>query len=145
MRAPFQCQGNRLCVMVGAIPTAIAASTLNAISLLDPSTFLHHPHKPIHLCESSVIMKFASLFSAVALLTAGASARSSARSVWSGLTSANQHALEEAFPVPGDNPLQFCVKPDNQILEIDTVDLSPNPPQAYVVALENQQSRWSVY
>lgn len=55
-------------------------------------------------------------------------ATASARSLWAGGN--DQHALEEVFPVPGDNPLNFCVKPVDQILEIESVDLSPNPPAA---------------
>ena len=34
------------------------------------------------------------------------------------------------FPVPGDNPLEFCASPADYLLEIDNVDLSPNPPAA---------------
>ncbi|EEQ91301.1 phosphatidylglycerol/phosphatidylinositol transfer protein [Blastomyces dermatitidis ER-3] len=30
--------------------------------------------------------------------------------------------------VPGDNPLNFCFPPENDILTINWVDLSPNPP-----------------
>lgn len=30
--------------------------------------------------------------------------------------------------VPGNNPLNFCADPTDYILEIDHVDLSPNPP-----------------
>lgn len=33
--------------------------------------------------------------------------------------------------VPGKNPLTFCEAPDNYILNLDNVDLDPNPPQAY--------------
>ena len=36
--------------------------------------------------------------------------------------------------VPGENPLNFCTAPDSWILTIENVDLSPNPPQAYVSA-----------
>lgn len=69
-------------------------------------------------------MKFLSLFS-VALLSASASARS-----LSFMGSDSQHALEEEFPVPGDNPLLFCAAPKDNILAIEKVDLSPNPPSA---------------
>ncbi|KAG9681031.1 phosphatidylglycerol/phosphatidylinositol transfer protein precursor, partial [Aureobasidium melanogenum] len=71
-------------------------------------------------------MKFLSLFS-VALLSASASARS-----LSFMGSDSQHALEEEFPVPGDNPLLFCAAPKDNILAIEKVDLSPNPPSAGV-------------
>jgi hypothetical protein len=32
-------------------------------------------------------------------------------------------------PVTGDNPLEFCEPPSTHLLTIDSVDLSPNPPQ----------------
>ena len=35
-------------------------------------------------------------------------------------------------PVNGKNPLEFCDDPENHILQIDHVDLDPNPPKAYV-------------
>lgn len=39
---------------------------------------------------------------------------------------------EEGFPVKGDNPLKYCANPDNYRLEIESVDLAPNPPLPYV-------------
>lgn len=39
-----------------------------------------------------------------------------------------QVAINDAFSVPGDNPLFFCADPKDDILEIKSVDLSPNPP-----------------
>jgi hypothetical protein len=38
----------------------------------------------------------------------------------------------EVYPVPGDNPLEFCDDPKDYLLQIDKVDLTPNPPEAYV-------------
>lgn len=38
----------------------------------------------------------------------------------------------EDFPVSGDNPLDYCENPAGNILEIESVDLHPNPPQPYV-------------
>jgi len=35
---------------------------------------------------------------------------------------------DDAFPVPGNNPLTFCADPVNDILTIERVDLDPNPP-----------------
>jgi hypothetical protein len=32
-------------------------------------------------------------------------------------------------PVDGNNPLEFCEPPSSHLLTIDSVDLSPNPPQ----------------
>lgn len=40
---------------------------------------------------------------------------------------------DDALKVPGDNPLFHCAAPtDNDILQIESVDLSPNPPLPYV-------------
>ena len=52
-----------------------------------------------------------------------------AHSSW--LDGGNQVAIndDEDFPVPGKNPLKFCAKPDDNILNIDHVDLDPNPPK----------------
>ena len=72
-------------------------------------------------------MKVSSLLQAAALLTA---TTASARSLSFLGGDSSQHALEETFPVPGDNPLLYCAKPDKPILEIESVDLSPNPPTA---------------
>lgn len=45
----------------------------------------------------------------------------------------DQVALQDnELAVPGKNPLVYCAKPDDYILSIESVDLSPNPPQAYV-------------
>ncbi|GAM88285.1 hypothetical protein ANO11243_063180 [Dothideomycetidae sp. 11243] len=41
-----------------------------------------------------------------------------------------QVSLTEDLDVPGENPLRYCAQPDENILEIESVDLSPNPPQA---------------
>lgn len=38
----------------------------------------------------------------------------------------------EDYPVAGDNPLSFCNSPESYSLNITSVDLSPNPPQAHV-------------
>lgn len=42
-------------------------------------------------------------------------------------------------PVNGKNPLEFCDNPENHILQIDHVDLDPNPPKAYVGPSSNLQ------
>ncbi|KAF2663209.1 hypothetical protein BT63DRAFT_380452 [Microthyrium microscopicum] len=41
-------------------------------------------------------------------------------------------SADEPNPVPGDNPLLFCEEPSKYILQIDNVDISPNPPKAGV-------------
>jgi hypothetical protein len=40
----------------------------------------------------------------------------------------SQVAINEDLSVPGDNPLNFCSDPKDNILELKSVDLSPNPP-----------------
>lgn len=43
--------------------------------------------------------------------------------------SSPQHILNGAdLDVPGENRLKFCQTPDDYILTIDYVNLSPNPP-----------------
>ncbi|KAF2684423.1 hypothetical protein K458DRAFT_366791, partial [Lentithecium fluviatile CBS 122367] len=39
-----------------------------------------------------------------------------------------QVTIQEDYKVPGDNPLYFCADPKDDILEIEKVDLNPNPP-----------------
>lgn len=37
-------------------------------------------------------------------------------------------APETGSPVPGDNPLKYCGSTDDNIVKIERVDISPNPP-----------------
>jgi len=66
-------------------------------------------------------MKLATLFVSSALFVASASAEPS----WM----PKQVAISEDFSVPGDNPLFFCSDPKDDLLKIENVDLSPNPPK----------------
>lgn len=70
-------------------------------------------------------MKFLT-FAASALLATSASARSTS---FFG-SSADIAPLDEQYAVPGDNPLEHCADPADDILTIKSVDLEPNPPQA---------------
>ena len=45
------------------------------------------------------------------------------------LFGSDQQVLEEDLSVPGDNPLFYCQQTDKNILRIDYVDLTPNPPE----------------
>lgn len=36
------------------------------------------------------------------------------------------------LPVKGNNPLEYCADPSPHLLQIDSVDLKPNPPVPYV-------------
>ncbi|KAK5107998.1 hypothetical protein LTR62_008892 [Meristemomyces frigidus] len=38
--------------------------------------------------------------------------------------------VDGELSVPGDNPLNHCADPSNDILKIENVDISPNPPKA---------------
>lgn len=64
-------------------------------------------------------MKFLSIVT-LGLCAATATARSSQATL----------VDDDALAVPGENPLHYCATPDENILEIKQVDLSPNPPQA---------------
>jgi len=44
----------------------------------------------------------------------------------------DQVTIQDEFKVPGDNPLYFCGDPKDDLVKIDSVDLDPNPPTAYV-------------
>lgn len=41
--------------------------------------------------------------------------------------------IEDKTPVEGSNPLVYCSDPSVNSLKIDSVNLTPNPPQAYVL------------
>ncbi|KAL1800396.1 hypothetical protein ACET3X_000738 [Alternaria dauci] len=61
------------------------------------------------------------------LLLAALSAVSvSASPSWMG---GDQVTIKEEYKVPGDNPLYFCGDPADDLLKIEKVDLSPNPPK----------------
>ncbi|KAK3691179.1 Phosphatidylglycerol/phosphatidylinositol transfer protein [Vermiconidia calcicola] len=68
-------------------------------------------------------MKFLTV-AASALLASSVSARSSLFG-----SSIEVAPFDEALKVPGDNPLQHCKDPKDDILDLESVDLSPNPPK----------------
>ena len=42
--------------------------------------------------------------------------------------------IQDDLDVPGESPLKYCDKErDDDIIRIQSVDLSPNPPEAYVL------------
>jgi hypothetical protein len=75
-------------------------------------------------------MKFLSAASLL-LLTAPLS-NAAAFSIFDPTQATLKTSNEDKFPVKGDNPLQYCAKPEGYKLNIESVDLSPNPPLAYV-------------
>ncbi|KAK4552124.1 Phosphatidylglycerol/phosphatidylinositol transfer protein [Recurvomyces mirabilis] len=72
-------------------------------------------------------MKFLAL-ATTALLSSTVAARSSifGASVGGDITP----NVDGSLSVPGDNPLQHCQDPKDDILTIENVDISPNPPKA---------------
>ena len=59
-----------------------------------------------------------------ALLTVAVPARSSIFG-----SSIEVAPYDESLNVPGENPLQHCQDPSDDILDLESVDLDPNPPQ----------------
>lgn len=50
--------------------------------------------------------------------------------------SSDQVTVNEDLKIPGDSPLELCPKAhDKDILHIESVDLVPNPPKAYVTSI----------
>jgi len=76
----------------------------------------------------TAIMKFLSIAVSTLLATSVAARRSGSAP----RSSPAIAPLDTTTKVPGDNPLQHCQDPKDDILEISNVDLSPNPPKAYV-------------
>lgn len=76
-------------------------------------------------------MKFLSAASLL-VLTAAPLANAAAFSIFDPTQATLKTNNEENYPVKGENPLQYCAKPDNYRLEIESVDLAPNPPLPYV-------------
>ncbi|KAK1061666.1 Phosphatidylglycerol/phosphatidylinositol transfer protein [Friedmanniomyces endolithicus] len=71
-------------------------------------------------------MKFLT-FATTALLSA---THVAARSSLFGTNTDISPNVDGSLSVPGDNPLQHCQDPKDDILTIESVDLSPNPPKA---------------
>ena len=96
---------------------------------LDLSVSHHHlqPHSELHplnltnLYTKDIIKLAMKLLSVLALGFAASTV--TARATQAPLA-------EDVLDVPGDNPLKYCALPDDNILEIESVDLSPNPPSA---------------
>lgn len=44
-------------------------------------------------------------------------------------SSSSLRTAEDDLAVPGENPLQHCADPKDDILKITSVDLDPNPPK----------------
>lgn len=67
-------------------------------------------------------MKFFTV--AATLLASTASARSTF------FSSQDVAPADDSLAVPGENPLNHCANPKDDLLDLKSVDLSPNPPSA---------------
>lgn len=67
------------------------------------------------------------LSTALFALTASAS--------WLGSNDQVSIANDMDLSVPGENPLVYCADPKDYILNIEKIDLDPNPPEAYVYTI----------
>jgi hypothetical protein len=85
-------------------------------------------------------MKFFALATSATLLT---SSYVTARSSLFGASVEITPNVDGSLSVPGDNPLQHCADPKDDILTIETVDIDPNPPKAYVAPPPNRAMRIS--
>lgn len=102
---------------LSSCPLALSASAF------DDNT----PEQPYERSIVSISMKFSSL-ALPAILATAVTARSTSFFGGSDVTANDDGALK----VPGENPLQHCEDPKDDILAIKSVDLSPNPPKACV-------------
>jgi hypothetical protein len=84
-------------------------------------------------------MRFSSAI--IAVLSAGL-APALAMSIFPG---GEQSVLGDDNKIPGESPLELCDKShDNDIIHIESVDLAPNPPLAYVIYHLNPILSWQV-
>jgi hypothetical protein len=100
---------------------SVAAATSPPLQLPTLTT-LQHRTSSLLTSRPAFIMKL------TAVLVAAASVATTVSASWV----PGQISIKEEYKVPGDNPLYFCDDPKDNILEIENVDLSPNPPQPYV-------------
>jgi len=95
----------------------------------DPNRYYYLLSQPIIRLKHTDTMKF--IAAATSLLVAASTANALATPWLDSITGNSQTALaDEPLPVKGDNPLLYCAAPAEYILDIDYVDLSPNPPSA---------------
>jgi hypothetical protein len=99
--------------------------------LHDSRLQLHESYTFLSLPTSHIVERITAAMKVSAVLLAATSAASaSAAATW--MPGGNQAVINDAFKVPGDNPLYFCEDPKSYILDIENVDLDPNPPLPYV-------------
>ena len=92
------------------------------------------PHRtPTHEPDYQVAFPFEMRFSSVAACLSAALVPAAALSVFNGR--APDVVPNEDLKIPGESPLELCPgEHDKDLIEIKSVDLLPNPPQAYVAS-----------
>merc|ERR1712014_179015 len=83
----------------------------------------HHPDNPYVLWITISAMQLLTLTTALLASTA------TAKSLWASSPNISPNT-DGSLSVPGENPLQHCEDPKNDILTLKSVDLTPNPPKA---------------
>merc|ERR1712014_492343 len=83
----------------------------------------HHPDSPYTLSIAFATMQLLTLTTALLASTA------TAKSLWASSPNISPNT-DGSLSVPGENPLQHCEGPKNDILTLKSVDLTPNPPKA---------------
>merc|ERR1711939_818780 len=81
----------------------------------------HHPDNPYVLWITFSAMQLLTLTTALLASTA------TAKSLWASSPNISPNT-DGSLSVPGENPLQHCEDPKNDILTLKSVDLTPNPP-----------------
>merc|ERR1712230_145224 len=81
----------------------------------------HHPNNPYVLWITFSAMQLLTLTTALLASTA------TAKSLWASSPNISPNT-DGSLSVPGENPLQHCEDPKNDILTLKSVDLTPNPP-----------------
>jgi hypothetical protein len=110
--------------------------TTQSLSILSRSVvarfdiYLLHVVLFIAVLRIPAIMKL--LSTTAALLVFLAPVSTTARSL--GIFGSSQSPIQaQGKSVEGDNPLEYCSDPSSDILEIKSVNLTPNPPLPYVL------------
>ena len=110
-----------------SLTKAITAPGLHRLRPYITAAYAYAAHPPTHphtTHRTPVTMQLTTLL-ALGLSAAPVFAVPSMGASWV----PNQVTVKEEYKVPGDNPLYFCADPADYILQIEKVDLDPNPPK----------------
>jgi hypothetical protein len=105
---------------------------LTSYYALCDSLVSHIPHSPTHCTRFPERVTVAMKFLSAGLLALTAPLASAAAFSLFDPSQVSLKTDDPKFPVEGDNPLSYCADPASYRLEIESVDLTPNPPLAYV-------------